>query len=98
MATKKHNEKAEWRNNMTKELEGLKEGPKAEIHIELLKTTQQKVSNWKTPDHDGIHGFWFKKFTCIHDRLGLEMNNSTRSTRTRMDDQRKDHLDPKETK
>ena len=26
------------------------------------------------PGHDGIHGFWFKKFTFIHDRLVLEMN------------------------
>ena len=61
MATKKHNEQAEWINNMTKELEGLKEIPKAEIHIDLLKTTL-KISNWKATDHDGIHGFWFKKF------------------------------------
>ncbi len=47
---------------------------KAEIHIELLKKTLKKISNWKTPGHDGIHGFWFKKFTSIHDRLALEMN------------------------
>ena len=26
------------------------------------------------PGHDGIHGFWFKKFTSIHNRLVLEMN------------------------
>ena len=58
---------------MTKELEGLEEWPKAEIHIDLLKTTQ-KISNWKTPGHDGIHGFWFKKFSFIHDILALEMN------------------------
>ena len=24
--------------------------------------------------HDGIHGFWFKNFTSIHNRLALEMN------------------------
>ena len=29
---KKHNEKSKWINNVTKELEGLEEGPKAEIH------------------------------------------------------------------
>ena len=58
---------------MAKELEGLDEGPKAEINIDFLKTTQKK-SNWKTPGHDGIDGFWFKKFTTIHDRLALEMN------------------------
>ena len=55
---------------MAKELEGLEEGPKAEIH----KMTQKKISNWKTPSHDGIHGFWFKKFTAINDRLAQEMD------------------------
>ena len=25
------------------------------------------------PGHDGLHGFWFKKFISIHDWLGLEM-------------------------
>ena len=39
---KKHNEKAEWMNNMTREIEGLEEGPKGEINIELLKTTLKK--------------------------------------------------------
>ena len=34
----------------------------------------KKISNWKTPGHDGIHGFWFKKFIPIPDRLALEMN------------------------
>ena len=70
---KKYNEKVEWKNNMTEELEGLEEGPKAEIHIDLHKMTL-KILNRKTLDHDGIHGFWFKKFTSIHDRVALEMN------------------------
>ena len=56
MATKKHNEKVEWINNITRELEGLEEGLKAEIHTDLLKTTLKKVSNWKMTGHDGIHG------------------------------------------
>ena len=71
---KKHNEKAERINHMTRELKGLKEGPKAKIHIKLLKKTLKKVPNWKTLGHDGIHGFRFKKFTSIHDRLAVEMN------------------------
>ena len=76
MAIKKHNEKSEWMNNMTRKLEGLEEGPKAEIHTDLLKTTLKKTSNWKTSGHDGIHAFWFKKFISIHNRLALEMNKS----------------------
>ena len=39
-----------------------------------LKTTLKIISNWKAPGHDGIHGFWFKKFTSIYGRLALEMN------------------------
>ena len=69
----KNNEMAEWINHITRELKEL-EVPKAEIHSDLLKTTLKKVLNWKTPGHDGIHGFWFKKSTSIHDRLALEMN------------------------
>ena len=74
MATKNHNENAEWINNLTREVEGLEEGPKTEIPIDLLKTTLKRISNCKTTGHDRIHGFWFKKFTSIHGRLALEMN------------------------
>ena len=74
MATKKPDKRAEWINNITRELEGLEKGPKAEMHIDLLKTTLKRIPNLKTPGHDGIHGFWFKKFTFIHDKIALEMN------------------------
>ena len=40
----------------------------------FTQNNTKKISNWKTSGHDGIHGFWFKKFTSIHDRLALEMN------------------------
>ena len=53
--SKKHNVNAKWINNMTRELEGLEEGPKAEMNIELLKNTLKKISNWKTPGHDTIY-------------------------------------------
>ena len=92
---KKPYEKAESINNMTKELEGLEEGPKSEIHIDILKTTLKNIK-LKTPGHDGIHGFWFKK-NHLHSRKTSTRNEQmpTRSTRTRMDDQRKDHINPK---
>ena len=50
----KHNEKAEWINNMVRELEGLlEEVPKVEIDIDLPKTKLKKISNWKTSGYDG---------------------------------------------
>ena len=41
------NENAEEINNITRELEGLEEGPKTEIHTDLLKTILKRISNWK---------------------------------------------------
>ena len=55
------NKKVEWISNMGKELERLEEGPKAKIHIDSVRTTLKEIPNWKTPDHDSIHGFWIKK-------------------------------------
>ena len=49
MATKKHTEKAEWINNMTRVLEEIEESMKAEIHIDLLKTTLKKYQTGKRP-------------------------------------------------
>ena len=78
---KKHNENAEWINNIKRELDGLEmeihvnllNGLEMEIHVNLLKTTLKRISNWKAPGHDGTYGFWFKKCTSIHGRLALEM-------------------------
>ena len=47
---KKHNEKAEWINYMTKEIKGLEEGSKVEIHIDLLKKTQKRYQTGKHQD------------------------------------------------
>ena len=59
------------------------EGPKTEIHINLLKTTLKRISNWKTPGHDGKRGFWLKKFTSIHGRVALEMNRCLQDAQVR---------------
>ena len=59
---------------MTKELEGLEEGLKEETRRFTQNDTKKKISNWKMLGHDGINGFWFKKFSSIHDRLAQEMN------------------------
>ena len=61
---------------MSRELEGLGMGPKAEIHIDLLKIMLKKYQT-------GIHGFWFKKFTSMYKRQ--EMKRCLQSKRTRMD-------------
>ena len=41
-------------------------------HIVIQNNTRKY---WKTSGYNGIHRFWFKKFTSIHDRLVLEINH-----------------------
>ena len=49
-------------------------GPESgNIHRFTQKDTK-KISNRKTPGRNGIHSFWVKKLTPIHDRRALEMN------------------------
>ena len=48
--------------------------PESENTHQFTQKNTKKISNRKTPGHDGIHGFWFKKFASIHDRLALKMN------------------------
>ena len=73
---KYHNRNNEWINNMNKESDELEDSLEATIHRDSLTATLKKVPNWKISGHDGIHGFWFKKFTPIHDRLGLQLSKS----------------------
>ena len=90
------NKKAEWISNMSKDLEGLKERPKTEIHIDLLRMTQ-KITNWKTPGHDGINTWSLVQKIHHHSWQTSTRNEqmSSTSTRTWMDYQRKDHIDSK---
>ena len=44
-----------------KRIKGLEQGRKEKIHLDSLGATVKKVPNWKTPGHDGIHRYWFKK-------------------------------------
>ena len=52
----------------------LEEGAQVEIDLNALKTALKEIPNWKAPGIDGIHGFWFKTFTSVHDGLTSEMN------------------------
>ena len=69
---KDHNKKAEL-INMKIELRKLDKDPQVNIHPNGIKPTLKKIANWKTLSLDGIHGFWFIKFTSINDRLATEM-------------------------
>ena len=46
----------------------------------FIENNTKKVTNWKTPDNDIMHGYCLKKFTSIHNRLAIEMNSYQQET------------------
>ena len=79
---------------MTKELKGLEEGQKAEIHIDLLGTTLKiiKLENARP----WLNTWFLIQEIHLHSRQTSTRNElmPTRSTCYRMDDKKKDHIDP----
>ena len=72
---KRHNVTPQWLGNMRKELEDIDKGEPIVLNETTLKHTLRKVANWKAPGPDGIHGYWFKKFTTLHGRLTHLLQN-----------------------
>ena len=87
----KHKEKTEWINYMTRELEGQEERPRAEIHINLLKTGQKK--NITLEDARPWWNTWFLvREISLHSRQTNTRNEQilSGSTSTWLDNQKKD--------
>ena len=83
---------------MTKELEGLEEGPKAEIHVNFLKTTNKNI---KLANAWPWWNIWFLvQEIHLHSRQTSSRSEQMppRSTHTRIDDQKKDYIDTKRRK
>ena len=68
--TEKPNGLTRWKKNKKDSKKVLRR----KIHVDSHRVTLKNVPNGKTPGHDGIRGYWFKKFTFTHDRLVIEMN------------------------
>ena len=65
---------------MKAELEGIEGDREVKIHIVSHRVIQKKIWMLKTPGHDSINEFWFKKITSIHERLTFEMNRCVQET------------------
>ena len=72
-----HNENAEWIERVEEKLEGDKQ---ENIHIsaEDLKGQVRSMPNWKGPGPDGIHGYWLRSFTSIHEKLASSLDDCVR--------------------
>ena len=45
------------------------------ITTEMIKEQVKKIPNWKSPGPDGVHGYWLKKLTKLHECMAKQMDN-----------------------
>ena len=64
-----HNKGAEWLKEVKEKMSDLRKQENIKISIEDVKLVIRKMSNWKAPGPDGVHGFWFKKLSNLHIKL-----------------------------
>ena len=63
---KQHNDRASWLGDVRERFSGMQQMENVVITLDDVKTGIRKMANWKTPGPDGVRGFWFKKFHCLH--------------------------------
>ena len=52
-----------------KELEYVTQQGSINITKEDVSIDLRKVPTWKVPGPDGLHGFWLKKLTSLHQKM-----------------------------
>ena len=72
-----HNENAEWLHNLKEEIKLERENDVV-ITREMLEKVVNKMPNWKSPGPDLVQGFWLKRFTNLHERITLQLNECLR--------------------
>ena len=65
---------------MEKKLQILEKGPKAKIHLDLLRAALKKYQIGKLQAMMAYMDSGFKKITSVHDRLAIEMIRRNRYT------------------
>ena len=63
---KQHDRKASWIVEVASKLEGTRQQDEVVLQLVDVKDGIRKMANWKAPGPDGVRGFWFKKFQCLH--------------------------------
>ena len=68
----KHNESTDWIQNVAEENQGNKQ-QNIDIAPTKIKERIRKMTNWKTPGQDGVHGYWIKMLVSMQERIALHL-------------------------
>ncbi len=64
-----HKRDAEWIGRVRNETRRVGRQEDIVVGLQDVKGGIRRMSNWKAPGPDGVQGFWFKKFTNVHQVL-----------------------------
>ena len=71
---KEHQSDAKWLKDLREELCTIQQQEDVTIDSEGLKVVLRKLANWKAPGPDGVHGFWYKRFSSLHAQTATQLN------------------------
>ncbi|MEO0683920.1 MAG: reverse transcriptase family protein [Cyanobacteria bacterium J06649_11] len=63
------NRNAAWLRDIEDDFSRVKQQENVQITTGDVLKGIRKMSTWKAPGPDGVQGFWFKKFTSVHQRI-----------------------------
>ena len=69
-----HNTDAEWLSHVKEELTAIPAQEPISITVDNVIRITADLPHWKAPGHDGIQGFWLKRFTEIRERIAAFLN------------------------
>ena len=61
-----HKRDAEWIERVRAKLEGTEQQADVSVGVEDVVAGVRRMPCWKAPGPDGVRGFWFKKFSNLH--------------------------------
>ena len=70
----RHNQKAQWMKDIEEKCKDIERQEDIKINVENVKKQVKKMSNWKSSGPDGVHGYWMKNFTSLHERMSVQLN------------------------
>ena len=69
----RHNEDAAWLKDFENELLGIERQENIQIVVQKVRKQTRRMPNWKSPDPDGVQGYWIKNLTNTQEMIANQL-------------------------
>ena len=76
---KVYNGQADWLNDIEENLGKIRKQEALTVTEAMVQKQIKKISNWKAPGPDGVHGYWFKFIMAVRPVLAALLNEALQS-------------------